>query len=413
MGGEAVAPPSKSYTHRAIVIGALTGGRFEIIRPLISEDTLATLSAMSMMGADVQKGNGFMRIECPDLAAPRKSIDAKNSGTTLRLVSGIAALLSGKTTISGDESLQKRPMKPLLEALRELGAKCTGTGENEHPPVSIRGPMTETSARLPGNISSQFISSLLIACPMKPIPTKLEITGSQKSKSYVDISIHMLERFRIVIERKANGFEIPGGQIPVGSRFAVPGDFSSAAFLLCAGAMTGSTVTVRGLDTSLPQGDIAIVDALRKFGAEVDMRKDSVTCSPDQRKPFEFDVGDSPDLFPILGVLAATAKGESKLTGGEHLRFKESNRISTTAAMLRDLGVDAKAQDDGCIIRGTGRIRGGAIETQLDHRIMMSATVAGLVSEGGVSMEDEHSYAVSYPAFLEDIQRLGAKVQVV
>ena len=411
MSGDVVAPPSKSYTHRAIVIGALTERRFEVRRPLISEDTSATLSAMMAVGADVDIKNNLVTIECPSMSAPKRSIDAKNSGTTLRLVSGIAALLDGKTTITGDESLQKRPMKPLLEALRQLGAKCNGVGDSEHPPVSIRGAMNGESAEIPGNISSQFVSSLLIACPMKDSPTRLEITGKQKSRTYIDITMHMLEKFRVEIERLPDGFNMPGHQHPIGSSFDVPGDFSSAAFMLCAAAMTGGVVTVSGLDPSLPQGDSVVMEALKKFGAEIEMEKDSVTCEAGERRPFEFDVGDSPDLFPILGVLAATAKGESRLSGGEHLRFKESDRISTTVKMLNDLGVKAEAKDDGCIIRGTGRIRGGSIETQMDHRIMMSATIAGLVSEGGVTIDDDSSHAVSYPAFLDDVQKLGAIVQ--
>ena len=414
VGGESVAPPSKSYTHRAFILAALTGEKCEIVRPLISEDTSATLSALGMMGAQIEKGTSVVSIECPVMHSPRKSIDARNSGTTLRLTSGIAALLNGKTTITGDASLQKRPMKPLLTALRDLGAKCTGTDETEHPPVTIRGPMTEGFARLPGNISSQFVSSLLLACPMKETSTELEITGTQKSKSYIDISLFMLEKFRIEVERRPEGFSIPGGQRPIGSRFSVPGDSSSAAFLLCAGAITGGTVTVKGLDPSMPQGDLAIIDALRKYGADVEIRDDSVTCyPPDERKPFEFDVSDSPDLFPVLGVVAATAKGKSRLSGGEHLRFKESDRISTTVKMLKSLGVEAKALDDGCIVNGNGQIAGGAVDTQKDHRIMMAATIAGLVSVGGVMLEDEKSYEVSFPTFLDEVQRLGAIVQAV
>ena len=413
ISGEVIAPPSKSYTHRAIVLGALTGERFEVRRPLIAEDTAATLAAVAAMGAEVGKGNNFIVVECPVLTAPRRAIDAKNSGTTLRLMSGVAALLDGKTTITGDESLQKRPMKPLLEALRQLGAKCTGVGENEHPPVSIRGPMDKVSASLPGNVSSQFVSSLLIACPLKHTPTELEITGKQKSRTYIDMSLRMLEKLRVEVLRKPNGFEIPGHQKPIGSSFDVPGDFSSAAFVLCAAAITGGMTTVTGLDASLPQGDSIIVDALMKFGAEVDVDGGSVTCAAEAKQPFDFDVGDTPDLFPILGVLAAAAKGESRLTGGEHLKFKESDRISTTVKMLNDLGVKAEAREDGCVVKGTGVIRGGKVETQMDHRIMMSATIAGLASEGGVVLDDETSHAVSYPAFLDDMERLGAIVQRV
>lgn len=395
------------------MLGALTGEKFEILRPLLSEDTEATLTAVKMMGARIERGINSIRIYCPMLSPPSEEIDARNSGTTLRLISGVAALLDGRTKITGDESLRKRPMKPLLSALRELGAKCTGEGEDEHPPVKIQGPMTGTHTRLPGNVSSQFLSSLLIACPLKKTPTKIKITSNQKSKSYVDISLDMLRRFRIDVKSVPGGFEIQGGQRPLASKFEVPGDFSSAAFALCGAALTGGDVRVRGLDPSSPQGDVAVLRALAASGSKIETKTDVVRCIADKHLPFEFDVSNTPDLFPILAVLAATADGKSKLLGGEHLRFKESNRIATTVSMLKDIGVDAQATADGCIINGNGRIRGGIVNTHNDHRIMMSAVIAGLASEQGVLLSDDASYSISYPTFIDDIERLGAILQRV
>ncbi|MEM4262619.1 MAG: 3-phosphoshikimate 1-carboxyvinyltransferase [Thermoplasmata archaeon] len=413
MRGELTAPPSKSYTHRAIVLGALTGEKFEIVRPLISEDTEATLSAVSMMGAAYDKGINWVRIHCPRISSPRTEIDARNSGTTLRLISGIAALLEGKTQITGDDSLRKRPMKPLLNALRELGAKCAGEGEDEHPPVKIQGPMTGTHARLPGDVSSQFVSSLLIACPMKSTPTKIRITGTQKSRSYIDISLDMLKEFKIKVNRVSDGFEMDGRQRPMRKKFEIPGDFSSAAFLLCGAAMTNGDVRIRGLELSSPQGDAAVLKVLTDFGAKIEAKGDLIRCAADRRLPIEFDVSNTPDLFPIVAVLAATAQGKSRLFGGEHLKYKESNRIETTVSMLASLGVDAQPTADGCIINGKGKIKGGTVDTHGDHRIMMSAVIAGLASEQGVIVNDDTSYSISYPGFIDDVQKLGAILQQV
>jgi len=304
-------------------------------------------------------------------------------------------------------------MKELLNSLRELGAKCAGEGKDEHPPIKIQGPMTGTHTRLSGEISSQFVSSLLISCPMKKTPTKIKITGKRKSRSYIDITLNIMKRFRVDVQEVSDGFEMLGRQRPVGSKFEVPGDFSNAAFMLCGAAITGGVVTVNGLNPDFPQGDSAILDILRKFGSKIEVKEDSVRCEGNERQPIQLDVGNTPDLFPILGILAATADGESRLSGGEHLRFKESDRISTTVRMLTDLGVDAKATDDGCIISGKGKIRGGTVQTQMDHRIMMAAVIAGTASEQAVVLDDDKSFVISYPAFMDDIQRLGAIIQPV
>jgi len=411
--GEIEAVPSKSYTHRALILGALSGSRFEVRKPLVSDDTAATLSALSMMGTSIMKMHDSIAVNCPKLSSPEKTINVWNSGTTLRLISGVAALMSDEIKISGDESLRRRPMKPLLDALRSLGADCTGTGSEEHPPVTIKGPMTEAKTRLPGDVSSQFISSLLISCPMKDSETEIEIVGAQKSKPYVEMTLFLIQKLGIEIQRRPNGFWISGGQKPSGSGFEVPGDFSSASFQLAAAAITDGEIAIRGLDVSIPQADTAVLKALEQFGASVKAGENSVSCAAGESAPFEFDVSQSPDLFPILGVIAAIAKGESRLFGGEHLRFKESDRISTTVMMLRSIGVDAEERDDGCIIRGSGKIRGGRVDTQGDHRIMMSAVVAGLASDEGVMLEDNSSYRISYPQFLEEIRSLGGNTEEV
>jgi len=414
LGGEISSTPSKSYTHRALVLGALSGSKFTVEKPLVSDDTAATLSAISMMGATITRGHDSIAIECEELAPPEGVINAWNSGTTIRLMSGVSALLNGSTTLTGDESLRRRPMKPLLDALRNLEAQCTGAGEEEFPPVTITGPMTGTATSLQGDVSSQFVSSLLLSCPLKESETEIEILGDQKSRPYVDITLYMLDKMGVDIVPIESGFQMPGNQRPKGERFEVPGDFSAACFSLAGAAITdGGDVTVTNIDPVPPQADSRIVETLEMFGAIVEVREDSVKCRAAERRPFKFDIGQSPDLFPILSVLAATADGESILFGGEHLRFKESDRISTTVAMLRDIGVDAEERDDGCVVRGNGRIKGGGVETRGDHRIMMASVIAGLACEDEITLHDDSSYAVSYPSFVEDIRSLGGSIKEV
>lgn len=413
LSGVIDAAPSKSYTHRALILGALSGSKFRIQNPLISDDTASTMAALSMMGTVIEKTHDAVMVELQELKQPQGMIDVGNSGTTLRLISGTAALISGETGLTGDESIRKRPVKPLLDALRELGVKCKGTGPGELPPVTIQGPMTGSRAHLPGDISSQFISSLLLSCPFKESDTELEITSERKSKLYIDVTLHMLRALRIKVDVRDNGYWIKGGQRPKGKKYDIPGDFSSASFPMIGAAVTGGVVTIRGLDPKISQADALVIDALERYGAEVVNRRGSIVCSGAEKKPFEFDVSDSPDLFPILAVLASTTEGQSTLSGGEHLRFKESDRISTTVAMLSDIGVKAETRDDGCVVHGTGRIRGGVVRTQRDHRIMMAATIAGLASEEGVKMDDDNSYAISYPRFLDDIRSLGGDVKEV
>lgn len=413
LNGEIESTPSKSYTHRALILGALSESRFRIHNPLVSDDTASTMAALSMMGAAIEKTHDAVTIELPELRQPAGMIDVGNSGTTLRLISGTAALISGEIGLTGDESIRKRPMKPLLDALRELGAKCEGTGPDELPPVIISGPITGAKAHLPGDISSQFISSLLISCPIKESDTELEIIGERKSKLFLDMTLHMLKELRIKIDVSKNGYSIEGGQRPRGEGYDIPGDFSSAAFLMVGATATGGVVSIKNLDRRIPQADSRVIDALVRYGAEIQSVGDSVVCRGAEKRPFDFDVSDSPDLFPILAVLASTAKGVSTLSGGMHLRFKESDRISTTVSMLNDIGVRAEPRDDGCVIHGTARIRGGKVSTHGDHRIMMAATIAGLISEEDVKMDDDNSYAISYPKFLDDIRSLGGEVKEV
>jgi 3-phosphoshikimate 1-carboxyvinyltransferase len=410
--GTVTAPPSKSYTHRAMVLGALTHDSFSLRNPLVSDDTKATLEALGTMGADVGTSHGYLRIHCEELKHPKRVVDARNSGTTIRLMSGIASLLDSPVTLTGDSSLVKRPMGTLLDALTQLGASCVYIGQQGRPPLSIRGPISKPEAEIAGGVSSQFVSSLLIACTQKMASTALKIKGDITSRPYVDITIEMLRHFGAEVQEAGTGFFVPGRQSLRREAYTIPGDYSSAAFLLAAAAITDGSVTVRKLESGTAQGDRRIVDHLRSFGAKVSLTPDAVTASGGRLVGTEIDVGDTPDLFPILAVIGAVAEGKTVLVGGGNLRAKESDRIATTTKFLQDMGARVRPRDDGCEIIGVPKLNGASVDTHGDHRILMAATVAALVSGTETVIEDDESFKISYPGFVRDLHQLGCRVEV-
>ena len=410
--GTVTAPPSKSCTHRGMILGALTHSNFTLRNPLMAEDTVATLDALHAFGTEIRSNTTGLRIHCEELRPSYGVIDAKNSGTTIRLITGLASLLPSTTTLTGDESLIRRPMGPLVDALVQLGATCAYLGKRGSPPLAITGPIDKPSAEISGGISSQFISSLLIACTQKNTDTKLRIKGELRSRPYVDLTLSMLREFGAEVEETGATFSIPGTQALKKETYVVPGDFSSAAFPLVAAAITGGDVTVRNLDRDSPQGDKAIVDHLRAFGAKVTVSADSVRASGGRLAGTEIDVRHTPDLFPILAVLGSVAEGKTVLKGGETLRAKESDRIATTTSFLEQMGASIMATEDGCEIVGVDKLHGTSVQTQGDHRIFMAAAIAGLVSATETTIDEHDSYKVSYPGFLRDMHQLGCRLVV-
>lgn len=406
--GKVSPPPSKSHTHRAIIMSALSEGRCEVSSPLISFDTRATMDAVRAMGAVVTEREGSVTVECESIHAPDRTIDVMNSGTTMRLMTGISSLFSEKVVLTGDSSIQKRPMGPLLDSLSAAGVECSSNGGK--PPVEVRGPITGSELVIDGGVSSQFVSSLIMSSPLTGRPTDVRITGHLVSKPYIDITTSMMGKFGVEVTEEGNVFHAePQHYMPTDYR--VPADFSSSAFPLVAGGIAGR-VTARGMDMSDPQGDRKIIDVLKEAGCDVEVSGDEVTCSNAGRlEGAEIDMGDIPDLFPVVAVLLSTAKGRSRLYGAPHLRFKESDRIALTENMLRTLGADIRGTEDGCVIEGVERLHGGRIEHNGDHRMMMAAAVASLVSDGPVSMENDACWNVSYPGFPEQMRSIGMDIE--
>jgi len=404
--GSVKVPPSKSYTHRAIIMAALSGGKCVIRNPLISFDTKATAEAVRSMGASVKEVNGELIIESGKLHAPDRTIDVQNSGTTMRLMTGISALFDSEVTITGDESIRKRPMGPLLKALETCGVKCSSN--DGKAPITIRGPVTESEIRIDGSMSSQFVSSMLMMAPLVGRPMDVIIEGKTVSRPYIDITLSMMKSFGITVKEEEGRFHIESQQYKP-CDYTIPSDFSSAAFPLVAGGLSGE-VSVSGLDMKDPQGDKKIVQILEKVGCGIKVKGDTITCSSNGRpKAADIDISNVPDLFPIVAVLMSTAEGESRLYGAPQLRFKESDRIASVERMLTILGADIKGTDDGCIIKGVERLRGGRIDHLGDHRLMMAASIASLISDGSVSMLDDSCWNVSYPGFVEQMRSIGLR----
>jgi 3-phosphoshikimate 1-carboxyvinyltransferase len=280
-------------------------------------------------------------------------------------------------------------------------------------PLRVQGPLRSGLARLPAGSSSQFASALLLALPFVPGDSTLVLEPPVASRPYLDVTLAVARQagLRFDADLEAGRIRAPGGQRVDATRLAVPGDWSSAAFPLAAAAITGGTVTVRGLDPHDPQGDRAIVGLLRSFGADVQVGSSGATCrGASLASPGSVDVAATPDLFPVLAIVAAASCGTTTFTGGAALRHKETDRIAAVATGLRRMGIEARERPDGLVVEG-GRLRGASIGSEGDHRIHMAFAVAGLAAPGTTSIDAPECAAVSYPSFHADLAALGARFQ--
>jgi 3-phosphoshikimate 1-carboxyvinyltransferase len=410
--GRVLSSPSKSYTHRAMALALLADGTSQLRRPLLSGDTLATLAAVKSFGGVTETHGDRLSVRGGQLRCPDDVIDAENSGTTIRIMAGIASLLPCTTVLTGDDSIRRRPMQPLIDALRELGVECSSSRGNGLAPLLVRGPNLGARAHIQGDVSSQFISSLLISSAVKAVDTEIVLTTPLKSRPYVEITMDMMSRFGARCEDRAEGFFVPGGQNYLPQDYAVPGDFSSAAFPLMAGALAGK-VAVSQLDPRDRQGDKVILDVLKDFGAPVRWEGDTVEVSRSALQGTEVDLSQAPDLFPIVAVLATQAQGVTVIRNAEHVRLKESDRIAATTDFLGRMGAEVEERRDGCVVHGPCALRGAHIDSLGDHRILMAAAIATLVAEGESVISEGDCFKISYPGFVADMTALGADLELI
>lgn len=415
VSGSVDAPPSKSYTHRGVLAGALAD-ETRLLNPLWSADTEASVRCARGLGASVRREEDGIRISGVDGApeTPDDVLDCGNSGTTTRLFAGAASLVDGLAVLTGDESLRSRPNGPLLSSLRELGATARSTRGNGRAPLVVGDALGGGETTIDGGVSSQFISSLLFATPLTDEGATVRIEGTLKSRPYVDITLEVLDEMGIAVEETDEGFDVPGEQAYTAEEFRVPGDFSSASYPLAAGAVAGET-QVRNLYPSA-QGDEVVLDVLEDMGASVEWNRDDgvarVSGEADELAGVEFDASDNPDLTPTVAALGAASGGETRIVDAEHVRYKETDRLEAMATELGKMGAVVREDKDRLVVDGDeSELVGARVDGRHDHRVVMALAVAGLVAEGETTIETAESVDVSYPGFGDDLGELGAEVE--
>ncbi len=405
--GEVPAPPSKSLMIRAVAAAVLSEGRRVVVRnPSVCDDAEAALGVAEGLGAAVERAPGSV-ILAAGAGPPASVLDCGESGLCLRMFSAVAALRSEEFLLEGRGTLAVRPVAMIERSLRALGAACETRGGL--PPVRVRGPLRGGRAEVDGAVSSQFLTGLLLALPRAPGDSELAVP-ELKSAAYAEMTLDFLRRSGIEVEGRLPGVvRIRGGQSYRAAEYAVEGDWSGAAFLLVAGALAGR-VRVTGLDPASLQPDKAVLEALRRCGADLTVSGPAVEVKRRSLRPFSMDLDGSPDLFPPLAVLACFCEeGTTRLAGIGRLRHKESDRAEALREELGRLGADVGFEGDALVIRG-GPLRGGTAEPRGDHRMAMALAVAGLRAERGVAFSGAQCAAKSYPRFFEDLMSVGGRV---
>ena len=390
LSGEVLIPPSKSIAHRALICSFLSG-EGEVTPIIASNDMKATTEALKSL-----KNN-------------EPVINCIESGSTLRFMIPVAAALGKSVTFVGEGRLPERPIGDYLRLLPEHNISCTSNGGL---PLKIEGQLTSGVYEIAGNVSSQYITGLLLALPVLDGDSEIILTTSLQSKPYADMTIRVMEDYGIKIEETEKGYFIKGNQIYKKRDYTVESDWSQAAFFLVAGAVNGEIV-LKGLDTCSVQGDKAIVDILKELGADIETGADYIKAKKSVLNGKEIDVTDIPDTVPALAVAAAFADGTTVIRGGERLRLKESDRIESVVTNLRLMGADVTETRDGMIIKGGKNLKGAKLKGCNDHRIVMAFSVAAANVSGKTVIDDMESINKSYPSFFEDYRKLGGKADVI
>ena len=409
--GEINCPSNKSYTHRGIFLASLAGNNSKVENALLSADTKATIEACKKFGAVIEVNDSDIIVKKSiKIGTNVPEINTENSGTTIRIAVGIASLFSEEITLTGDASLQKRPMQPLLDALSSIGAKCSST--NGNPPIKIKGSIIGGDISIPGNLSSQFISSLLISAPLTKNGINLTIEGDLVSKPYLDATIATMKKFGVSVKTLIpyKKYNITP-QIYKNTIFSVPIDFSSLALLLSFTVLNGEDVVIKGSMGNLPQGDEAFIDFLEQLGVSVTINDNKIKIkSPEKLKGGKFDLRNSPDLLPPLAILSLISSKPIEIVNVKHARLKETDRIAILARELPKIGIKVDEKEDGLILESSDSLTGAKLDSENDHRLFMAFCIAGTYI-GNCIVTDSKSVEVSYPNFIEEMNRLGAKIE--
>lgn len=388
--GTVIAPPSKSAAHRALICSFLAGGG--TVSPIInSKDMEATVGVIDAL----KRGES--------------TLDCIESGSTLRFMIPVAAAFGKEVTFIGQGRLPQRPIGEYLELLPKHNVNVKSDGGL---PLTISGQLKNGSYEISGDVSSQYVTGLLLALADLEGDSAVILTTPLQSKPYVDMTVKVMKDYGVEIKETDFGYLIHGGQEFKRLDYTVEGDWSQAAFFLVAGAV-GGDVTVSGLDMNTTQGDKGILDVLKSFGAEIEIKENSVRCVKSRLKGCVVDATDIPDLVPIVAALGAFSGGKTIIKGAQRLRYKESDRIKSVVDNLKLIGADVTETEDGMIINGSARLHSARLKGYNDHRIVMAFSVAALFLDGDTVIDDAESINKSYPAFFEDYNKIGGKAYVL
>ena len=402
--GEVHIPASKSQAHRMLLCAAMGENEVTLRCRGLSKDILATVACLKALGASVDAEGEVLHLRPVSAPPPGLCLlPCGESGSTLRFLLPLVGALGASAVFEREGRLPERPIEPLGRELCRNGMDIRSDGAR----LSCSGQLRPGAFSLPGNISSQYISALLMTLPLLEGEGTLRIEGALESAAYVAMTEEVLRLGGVRTEKTGYGYRIPGGQrCRFAPELSVEGDYSNAAFFLCAGALSERGIRVTGLDPQSRQGDRAIVPLLEKMGAQVASDGSSVTVKRAALHGITIDASPIPDLIPVLSVVAAAASGETRVIHAQRLRLKESDRLHSTTQMLRALGAEAEELPDGLVIRGGRTIAGGTVDACGDHRIAMSAAVAGGICRGAVTICGSECVQKSYPDFWTDFQQL-------
>ena len=404
--GKIKAIASKSVAHRLLICAAFANKESAIRCENVNNDILATANCLRALGAEIDYVNESFYVKPISLFVNDAILNCNESGSTLRFLIPVVCAVCDKTSFMMSGRLPERPLSPLREELESHGIKF------EYPQndiLTVSGKLKCGDYIISGEVSSQFISGLLFALSILNGKSTLTVTGKIESAPYIEMTLDALKAFGVSVSVNGNIYTVLGKDLTSKGVLSVEGDWSNAAFSLCAAAL-GGNITLDNLNLSSHQGDKAILDILTSFGSQIVKGNDFVTVKKDKLHAIEFDASQIPDLVPVIATVAAVAEGTTKIYGASRLRIKESDRLVSTSTMLRNLGADVMETDDGLVIHGKSRLSGGTVSSFNDHRIAMSAAVASVVCDGSVTIKDAEAVSKSYPDFWEDMKKLGCNV---
>lgn len=403
-------PPSKSDVHRAIICAAMANGVSRISPVALSNDIKATIGCIKALGADAVLENNVLTVDGTNMYKNKTALlDCGESGSTLRFFIPIAAVGNINATFVGKGKLPQRPIGIFTEALPKAGTVCKTEGGL---PLEIKGQLKSGIFEIPGNVSSQFITGLLLALPILEGDSEIVLTSPLESVGYIAMTIRTMKQFGVNIQATEKGWHIKGGQSYKACDYTTDGDWSQAAFFMVLGAVSGK-VTVKGVAKDSTQGDKKCAEILARFGAKVTQLDNEVTVEKGELKAITIDASQIPDLVPILSVCAAFAEGTTKIINAERLRIKECDRLKATAELLNNLGGKVKELSDGLEITGVSSLKGGNVNGYNDHRIVMSAAVCAARSDEDITATFAMSINKSYPDFYIDYNSIGGKANVL